>query len=353
MRIIQAVAMVGYAYKSAVCAGVCGFFVLLHGASAAASLPSKVWVARWGSDTPACGALSAPCATLQQAHDHVAAGGEIVVLSAGDFGGARSRRFTITKSVSVVHDGAGEAGIYGDHDDVAITISAGADDIIALRGLVIDGRHIASEGILVRRAAAVRIEHCIIRNFAGERGGSGIAMVSASRTRLAVSHTSISNSGGSTRTGAIAVRPRGSSSGASVLLDNVVLDRNLVGITVDGTRGRGTHLVLRGSVVSRSGADGVAVRSTHRSAPLLVTVERSALVDNTGSGIDVDGPHTTVLIRDTVSTGNDTAFSIVNGAAFIGVWGKSDQPAYRPARELIPDPDADQRVSLPNGLLDP
>ena len=58
----------------------------LYAAPSQAAAPTKVWVANTGVDNASCGAVTAPCATFQQAHDNVAAGGEVGVLNAGDYG---------------------------------------------------------------------------------------------------------------------------------------------------------------------------------------------------------------------------------------------------------------------------
>jgi hypothetical protein len=84
-----------------------GLLAALHGTSFAANLPSKVWVANWGTDSSSCGHIASPCANLQRAHDNVAAGGEIRVLTPGEYGGARSPKLAITKAVTISYEGPG------------------------------------------------------------------------------------------------------------------------------------------------------------------------------------------------------------------------------------------------------
>src|SRR5262249_7458750 len=72
----------------------------------AQAAPSKVWVASTGVNGPACGDTATPCATFQQAHDNVAAGGEIGVLGPGDYG-----TVSVGKSVDITNDGSGEASV--------------------------------------------------------------------------------------------------------------------------------------------------------------------------------------------------------------------------------------------------
>ena len=321
---------------------------VLHGTSTSAPLPSKVWVARWGSDTPSCGAATLPCATLQRAHDNVAPGGEIRLVTAGDYGGSRSPSLLITKAVTIIYEGKGEARILGGRDGPAVYINAGGDDVINLQGLVIDGRGVASNGIEIRKASTVHVKDCIIRNFEDLGGGVGIFLMPASNTQLMVSDTIIVNNGSSGTSGGIAIRLLGTSASAKIVLEHVVLDKNVVGLSVDGTSstGKGAHILIRDSIVSGNAVGGILATSVAKKAPTFIILERSAAVNNVGTGILADGPHTTVLLRDSVTTGNDTALSTVNGGQLMSFWQKAAEQPYRPARQL-------QRNILVDASTDP
>jgi Right handed beta helix region len=309
---------------------------VLHGTSTSAPLPSKVWVAPWGSDTAACGTPTSPCATLQRAHDNVAPGGDVRLLTAGDYGGSRSPGLLITKAVSIIHEGEGEARILCGRDGPAVHINAGGDDIVNLRGLIIDGQGVASNGIEIRRASAVHVKDSIIRNFEGLGGGVGIFLMSSSRTQLMVSDTIIANNGSSGTSGGIAIRLLGTSASAKIVLEHVVLDKNVVGLSVDGTSstGKGAHILIRNSLVSGNAAGGIFATSAAKKAPTFIILERSAAVNNVGTGILADGPHTTVLLRDSITTGNDTALSTLNGGQFLSFWQKTAEQPYLPVRQL-------------------
>src|SRR5262245_3295046 len=92
---------------------------------------SRVFVAAQGSDGNPC-TFALPCRTFQHAHDTVAANGEIDVLDPAGYGA-----LTISKAISI--QGHGFAGITGPAGSPAITINAGANDRINLRGLLLDG----------------------------------------------------------------------------------------------------------------------------------------------------------------------------------------------------------------------
>jgi hypothetical protein len=86
-----------------------------------------------GSDSNPC-TRTQPCLTFQAAHDKTAPGGKIDVLDPGGYSAV-----TITKAISIINDGVGIAGIRTLSGATAITINAGANDQITLRGLTIDG----------------------------------------------------------------------------------------------------------------------------------------------------------------------------------------------------------------------
>jgi hypothetical protein len=273
---------------------------------------------------------------LQQAHDNVVAGAEIRVLAPGDYGSAKSPRLIITKPVTIVYEGSGEAGILGARDGTAILVNAGAGNV-TLRGLTIDGLGIGAHGVQVRSAGAVRIQNCRIRNFERLGGGVGIAMSPAAETQLFVVDTIVANNGAGAASGGIAIRPAGASASANVVLERAVVENNIVGLTVDGTggSGKGVHILIRDSLISGNASDGILVTSAPGRAQTFMILERSAAVNNAGTGIRVDGPLTTVLLRDAVTTGNDTALSTVNGGQLISYRHRQMEQMYRPVSQPL------------------
>ncbi len=122
---------------------------------------NRVWVSGHGADAAGCGAPTAPCRSLQYAHDHaVNAGGEIDILDPAGYGA-----LTITKAVSIVNDGVGTAGVQASTGN-AITINAGPFDAIYLKGLNIDGQNAgAANGVDFVAGQRLVIDHCVVRHF--------------------------------------------------------------------------------------------------------------------------------------------------------------------------------------------
>jgi hypothetical protein len=290
---------------------------LLPATPAPAAPPTKVWVSNAGVDNASCGTITAPCATFQQAHDNVAAGGEIGVLTPGDYAHAGGLvRLTITKSVSITNDGTGEASILATGVDVGIKVNAGAGDIVSLRGLVIDGLGLGQEGIEFNTGSALHIQNCVIRNFEGGGISTGIIFVPhANNQQLFVSDTIIFNNGSGASSAGIFIEPLFTTGSADVVLDRVHLENNVDGLLIDShfaTGGAGIHVIVRDSVISGNAGNGIHAVTTAGHPPAFAFVERSSIVDNNQNGILADGPGATLLLSDSTVSRNGTGISTVN-----------------------------------------
>ena len=109
-------------------------------ATSLAAMPARAQLARTfvsaavGNDASDCNRLT-PCRSFQGAHDKTLPDGEITVLDPGGYGAVR-----ITKSISIVNDGVGEASILvsGGTDGIIITATADTGRV-NLRGLTVQG----------------------------------------------------------------------------------------------------------------------------------------------------------------------------------------------------------------------
>ena len=291
-----------------------GAMLMLVPSIPARAAPTKTWVAFYGTDSSSCGAATAPCATFQQAHDNVADGGEVGVLTPGDYG-----KVQMTKPASITDDATGQAGIQAPGGDWAVNIVIGSGAAVSLRGLVIDG--VASGGVGIRMVGAqtVHIQNCVIKNFEGI-GAYGIIFdaLGAAPTQLFVSDTIVFNNGSTADSGGILV-VNGAQAGSSVVLDRVHLENNVIGLKVDGSGnvGNGLHVVVRDSVVSGNAGDGIRAVSVPGAAPAFVLVEHTSAVNNGGIGIHADGPRATILLKDNTITRNGTGINATSGGQLI------------------------------------
>ena len=130
--------------------------ILVSGASAVFAA-SQAFVSTTGKDLNQC-TRTQPCRTFAAAIGLVNAEGEIVVLDSGNYG-----TVLITKAVSLIAPPGVHATINTTSSD-AITVAAGANDTVVLRGLTLNGAT-GGIGINFNSGAALSVENCVINNF--------------------------------------------------------------------------------------------------------------------------------------------------------------------------------------------
>jgi parallel beta-helix repeat protein len=158
-------------------------------------------------------------------------GGEIYVLGSANYGGA-----TINKTVTITTVGgiAGVNAISG----AAITINAGATDVVNLDGLDLDGSNSGATGIQFNSGAALNVRRMTIHNFTN----SGIAFTPTGASSLVVIDSAIRNNAGS----GIMV---GGAAPAAGAINRVIASANGVGILVSGS---GSNVTVSNSIVSNN-----------------------------------------------------------------------------------------------------
>ena len=228
-----------------------------------------------GVDQAGCGApATAPCRSLQYAHDNaVNAGGEIDILDPAGYGA-----ITITKSVSIVNEGVGTAGVQASSGD-AISINAGSNDAIYLRGLNVDGLSYAgAHGVNVTSARYVMIDHCVVRHF----NSIGIAVQpAASGIDFVLRDTTIADN----LSQGLYIAPSASNASVRATADRIaVLGSGLEGVMADGAGTTGAvTLSLSNSLVSHN-SSGVLAQSNR--ANTVIDADNDEINQN-GSGLVV------------------------------------------------------------------
>src|SRR5258705_2500105 len=129
-------------------------------ASMAQAQATRTWVSGVGDDGNPC-SRTAPCKTWAGAISKTAACGEIDALDPGGFGAV-----TITKSITL--DGTGTFASILASLTTGIIINAGANDVITIRGISINGACNGIRGISILQAKTVNIEDCVIFRFVNE-----------------------------------------------------------------------------------------------------------------------------------------------------------------------------------------
>src|SRR5262249_2502488 len=180
-----------------------------------------------GNDAANCDRPT-PCRTFQAAHDKTLPAGEITVLDPGGYGAV-----TITKALSIINDGVGEAGALISSGVTGITINGAATDAVSLRGLTIKGIGFGGgNGIIFNSGKSLTVENCVIRNLDGSptQGlGNGVLFQPNATSALAVSNTLIADNSSN----GIAVFPTGSGQVTASLSRVEVYNNGSIGLTLD------------------------------------------------------------------------------------------------------------------------
>jgi len=175
-----------------------------------------------GNDANDCNRLT-PCRTLQRAHDNTFDQGEITVLDTGGYGA-----IVITKSISIINDGVGEAGVLVSGGATGIEVNAPPAAYVSLRGLTVQGIGFGGgTGLRFDNAFALTITNCAFRNHTG----NGIELKPNGSSRFSIANTLAGDNG---RDGVL-VQPFGTGT-VTVNLSRVEMYNNSIdGLEVNGT----------------------------------------------------------------------------------------------------------------------
>src|SRR5262245_156998 len=279
-------------------------FLLACGLRAAVAQPepSRTFVsAASGNDVNDC-SRAMPCRTFQRAHDRTDDAGEITILDPGHYGAV-----VITKSIAIVNDGGGEAGILVSGGDAGITIDAHNAASVSLRGLAIQGIGFGGgTGVVFNSGRALSIANCLIRDHSAD----GIEFMPRGGGTLAIANTLVADNGGF----GIIVQPSGAGA-VKAELDRVEIHNNTsVGLFINGEDSTGTiDATMRESVAANNGF-GLFISSTAEHAATSLTRYRAGSANSRGNGIVATGPTAALQIGGSIVTGNLTSWAVRDGA---------------------------------------
>jgi hypothetical protein len=287
---------------------------LLSGPAQAQLARTFVSAAR-GNDASDCNRLT-PCRTFQRAHDNTLANGEITVLDPGGYGSV-----TITKALSITNDGVGEAGALVSGGFTGISVAAGADDAVSLRGLTVKGIGFGGgNGIAFNSGKSLTVENCVIRNLSGNSFsfglGFGLSFRPNASSALVVSNTLVADNTAS----GLVVEPSAAASVRAVFNGVELYGNGGSGLVLNGgfTTGsvQGTAV---GSVAAGNRGNGFAAQSEGGATKLMVM--RSVAANNGGAGL-LAFSNATARIGLSTLTGNATSWQ-ANGGATVRSYGNN------------------------------
>jgi hypothetical protein len=278
-----------------------GIFAALLCAAPANAQATRTWVSGVGDDANPC-SRTAPCKTFAGAISKTAANGEINCLDPAGYGAV-----TITKSIAIVCEFT-EGGLVSSGTN-GIIVNTGVNDVVTLSGLELEGLGTSLNGIHFIGGGVLHVKKTTIRGY--RSGGSGINFVpNNGAAELHVSDVVITDSGNSTTTGGINIRPTGTAT-ARVSINRAQVENCSSGIIISpgGTGNIGVGIF--NTVVSGSTNTGISSSST--TALQQVMVVGSMIAGNT-TGISSDGSQSKVGVSTTTVTTNGTGLSFSNGA---------------------------------------
>jgi hypothetical protein len=288
-------------YRCAKILAAFALFVLT--ADLATAQATRTWVSGVGDDVNPC-SRTAPCKTFAGAISKTATGGEINVLDPGGFGAV-----TITKSISIVNDGVGSAGVVVSGTN-AIIVNAPATSVIVLRGLDIEGLGTGLNGVRHLGGGSLTIENCTINNFTQK----AVDFEPNGPSQLSIKHTVIRNNVNGAASGGVLIKP-GVGQFALASLDGVQIERNTFGVRAENN----SRVSIRNSSIAGSTSEGVFSFSSAAGQPTLVTVANTSVINN-GTGLRADGSAAAIRASWTTITGNTTGvLSVASGALISSV----------------------------------
>jgi hypothetical protein len=261
---------------------------------------NRTFVSGHGADTNAC-SLAAPCRSFAQAITQTNAGGEITILDPAGYGSV-----TITKSISIVNDGVGEAGVTVTSATDAIDISIGTSDVVNLRGLTLVGSGSGLRGIQFNNLGALNIQNCVIRGFA-----VGLALSPAGTAAFNVSDTIVSGIG----LYAISLVTSGTGTVTGAFNRVQAIGSGIAGFIINGGDSTGAVNVTIANSAATNNDVGIQTESFNGEALTQVMVSNS-VVSNNNTGVEDAGANSTTYLAKNTIAGNGVAFNVNTGSLF-------------------------------------
>jgi hypothetical protein len=285
--------------------------VITLASSGAYAASNRTFVSGTGSDSNPC-SLGAPCRSFAFALTQTSAGGEIAVLDTAGYGAV-----TINQAVSIVNEEGVEAGITVTSSGDGITVNAGPNDVVNLRGLTLVGASpLSGNGITLHSAGALNIQNCVIRGF----GAGGVALTPTISTDINISNTIVSGNVGN----GINLFPSGTSLTVTVSFEQVQSIHNgFDGFLVSGNfmSGGSLHAIAADSLASGNGDFGFFSGSSAGKATPVFTVANSKSSNN-DVGVET-GPNATLFLNGSTVSGNASNGFVVGAGGVINSYGNN------------------------------
>lgn len=273
------------------------FVVLCFFSGLASAQATRTWVSGVGDDANPC-SRTAPCKTFAGAISKTAALGTINVLDSGGFGG-----ITITKSITIEADGT-IAGVLTSGTN-GIIINAGANDVVMLRNLRLQGLNTSLNAVRVLGAKTVVLEDLVIEGYADH----AIDIEPAGAIQVSARNVVIRNA-----ESGLYVKPGAAGSAAVSARDLQVVEAQY-GVQAHGP----STVTVRDSDILSSTAHGVWAVGTATTA-VAVSLDRVTVRDSVENGLFADGVNAEIRVSASEISANAQGL-LASGGGVIASYG--------------------------------
>lgn len=283
-------------------------FAVASATAPANALNTRTWISGKGVDQAGCGPIATPCRTLQYAHDNTTAGGEIDVLDSAGYGS-----IVIGKAISIVGDGS-VAGVLGSAGGTAVTINAGPNDAVTLRGLTIEGAGVATYGVVLKSGGYVEVSRCVVTAFTE----TGIDLqVTSGAPRVVISDTTLSRNGG---IGFRYFQPSSTNISPNIAINRVDSHHNgSLGYYIQQNSAGDATLAMRDSTASNNFNYGLAIQTaTQIAGTLTASLDNLSATGNGATGMTFSGTKLKAYLGRSVISGNPTGVQNGGGVQSYG-----------------------------------
>ena len=307
------------------------------GAGSSTALPfNVVYVdAYQGFNSATCGGAgqtpgtTAPCATLNQALQNSAAGGQIVIVHGNAFGpiyltGSIAIVGPADTSFEIVNSGAAPGcigaapGTCAASTTAGVEIVAGTNDIIKLKDVIISGGSSGTTALKVHSAFGVALSGVKLRGGSSASLTAMMLVDSSQGSQMQiylhnsdVAFTSVGAAITLTPTGATPVRMNFNNSE----VHNAVSGLSAVATGLTGTANIG--ILVDGTQFFSFNNNAITTVASSNSNQSVVSLTRSAIVNTGGAALKSNGTGAIAVLYETAITGNAAGTNIVNGGTIL------------------------------------
>jgi len=278
---------------------------------------TRSWVSGVGDDVNPC-SRTAPCKTFAGAISKTSAGGEINCLDPGGFGAV-----TITKALTIdCSNGSGIAGVLASGTN-GIIVNAGANDVVVLRNLDINGAASAAagmglNGIRYLAGRALHVENCTIYQFSQKGIDAALANVAGSHS-LFVSNTKILNNLGAGQGAIVISTPAANTAVIDATITNTILQGNSRGLFV----GDHAKVAVNNSTVTGNQGDGFVANGAAAATNAILFIDNSTASLNTATAVNAQ-TNATIRIAHMQISGNAVGMAFGGASSSLLSFGNND-----------------------------